>query len=283
MISIIILSYNTQDLLVRCLSSVFSTITSESIEIIVVDNASQDGSVAQVKKKFPQVLMVENTQNVGFAAGCNIGAKKAKGDLLVFLNSDTEFSDPKTLTYMKESMETDDTGIVGGLLKNADGTYQRSFGAFYTLPSITKMLFLGEKHEMSQQNFTTVQTVDWVSGGFMMVQRTVFEKVGGFDEKIFMYVEDVEFCYRVLRLGNHIIVDPRAVVSHVGQGSSNRDFAIVKIYEGLQYFYKKHESSVEYTLLKILLGLKAIGVIIFGTIMRRPFLVKRYSEAFKTL
>jgi GT2 family glycosyltransferase len=282
MVSIIILSYNTQELLRNCLNSLFSHTPKEDIEVIVVDNASKDESVAMVKKEFSKVVVIENKENVGFSRGCNIGAQKANGEYLLFLNSDTEFTADDTLSLMREAM-TEKVGAVGGLMKNEDGSLQRSFGSFYTLAKVSKMIFLGERGELSGVNVNKKQEVDWVSGGFMMVQRSVFESAGRFDEKIFMYVEDVELCYRIKKAGYKVIMNPEAKVKHVGHGSSNRTFAIVQIYKGLSYFYKKHKSGVEYFSLQIILRLKAYISVIFGTMVRKPELVARYKQALASL
>ena len=276
MISIIILSYNTQELLKNCLNSLF--LHTQDVEVIVVDNDSKDGSAVMVKKEFPKVVLVENKENVGFSKGCNIGAAQAKGEHLLFLNSDTEFVDRSTVDTMLAVLR-EKVGIVGGLMENPDGSLQRSFGAFYTLPHVAKMIFLGERGELSGQNLKQKQATDWVSGGFMLVKRSVFEEVGGFDEQIFMYVEDVDFCFRVKKAGYQVLVAPLAKIKHIGHGSSNRTFAIVQIYKGLSYFYKKHKSSVEYLGLLSMLRLKGYLAIFFGTIMRKPELVARYKEA----
>lgn len=282
MISIIILSYNTQNLLKNCLNSIFKYALID-YEVIVVDNASTDGSVTMVNElKNSRVRVIENKENIGFAKGCNIGAKTAKGDFLLFLNSDTEFVDTATLETMRSSFD-EQTGIVGGLMENKDHSLQRSFGSFYTLPHVAKMLFLGEKGELVGQRLTQTKQVDWVSGGFMMVKRDVFQRVGGFDEKLFMYVEDVEFCYRIKQTGHQVVVSPKAKVMHVGHGSSNRTFAITHIYSGLAYLYKKHRTVLEYVILIVLLYTKALFVIVFGTIMKRPELVSRYRQALASL
>lgn len=282
-VSIIILSYNTADLLKNCLTSLYSHIKAPSFEVIVVDNASHDSSVAMVKTHFKHATVIENNDNVGFAKGCNIGAKHATGDYLLFLNSDTEIHDPNTLTKLVSLMDGEKVGVAGGLMLNEDKSFQRSFGNFYTLPHVAKMLFLGEKSEISGQTFTTVQKTDWVSGGFMLVKKTVFEKIHGFDEGYFMYVEDVDLCYRIHKAGYTVVVDPKIQVLHIGHGSSNRSFAVINIYKGLSRFYKLHRSSVEYVSLRLLLSLKAYIVMFFATIKGDKALSDRYRKALSSL
>lgn len=279
MISIIILSYNTQDLLKKCLASLYSKITDSNFEVIVVDNNSTDDSVKMLKHDFKKVIVIENKENLGFAKGCNIGATHAKGEYLLFLNSDTEFTASDTLEKLTAQLKEKTVGVVGGLMLNPDKSYQRSFGSFYTLPHVMKMLFLGENTELSGQKFTHVQTVDWVSGGFMLVRKSVFEEVKGYDEGYFMYVEDVDLCYRVKKAGYTVVVDPDIKILHVGHGSSNRTFAVVHIYKGLGRFYKLHRSSVEYACLRVLLHVKAYAVMFFATIKRDTSLADRYKRA----
>jgi GT2 family glycosyltransferase len=283
MISIIILSYNTHDLLRNCLKSLFLHNKKDVIEVIVVDNASHDESVKMVKKEFPLVMVIENKENVGFAKGCNIGANQAKGEYLFFLNSDTEFKFDNTLSELIELIQDKKVGAVGGMMLNPDTSYQRTFGSFYTLSHVSKMLFLGEKSELSSQEYTNVQEVDWVSGGCMLVKKDVFTQIGGFDERFFMYVEDVDICYRIKQQGFRIVVDPKIHILHIGHGSSNRTFAITHIYKGLTLFYKKHQSSVEYFSLLALLYLKAWLVIFFATIKGDKELSQRYSKALSSI
>jgi GT2 family glycosyltransferase len=288
MISIIILSYNTQDLLKTCLQSIFSTIKNTEYEVIVVDNASSDGSVDLVKSSqfsvhSSRLKIVENDSNVGFAKGCNIGAKHAKGEYLLFLNSDTVLKSNDTLDKLLIHIQKEKVGIVGGMMVNPDNTYQRTFGSFYTLSHVAKMLFLGEKSEIATQDLKKVQKVDWVSGGFMMIRKSVFSEIKGFDERYFMYVEDVDLCYRVKKNGYDTVVDPSILITHVGHGSSNRTFAVVHIYQGLAIFYKQHKSSVEYFSLITLLKFKAWAVMFFATIKGDTQLADRYKKALVSL
>lgn len=280
MVSIVIISYNRSNLLRECLSSLYKNLKGD-FEVIVVDHDSKDDSVEMVKKNFPKAITLDTKKNPGFGTGCNIGAKNSHGDTIVFLNSDAEVSnnslfDMEHFLHSKESI-----GIVGGLLENRDKTPQRSYGRFYNLPQVVRLLFGGDSAELAFQNTKDVQEVDWVSGGYMMIKRSVFEKVKGFDEKIFMYIEDMELCYRVRKAGYSIFFYPKAQVFHLGQGSSNRTFAIVYIFRGLEYFYKKHKSYSEYIILKLLLFTKAILAIGIGIVTRNRYLTQTYSEALK--
>jgi GT2 family glycosyltransferase len=141
------------------------------------------------------------------------------------------------------------------------------------------MLFGREKVELLMQKSDKEQETDWVSGGFMVVRSDIFKKVKGFDEHIFMYTEDMELCYRVKKAGYKIYYVPSSTVRHEGQGSSDRSFAVINIYKGIKYFYKKHRSSPAYILVRILLLIKASLAIIIGFMTGNKKLVTTYIQA----
>lgn len=276
--SIIILSYNTKDLLHKCLTGLLNHLPKEKTEVIVVDNASKDESVTMIKNEFPAVILMENSKNLGFGAGINRGVEKARGKYLLFLNSDAMVHDA-SIERMIELLESDEQiGVAGGLLKYPDGKVQRSYGAFYTLPSVCKMLLLGDKGELWGRTEDKPKSVDWVSGGFMLIRKEIFDTINGFDPYFFMYVEDMELCYRVKQLGYTVYVCPNAVVTHEGHGSSSRSFAIYHIYRGLRYFYKKHRQPWEYGIVSGLLDLKAYLLIALGQLTHNAYLVTTYKS-----
>lgn len=283
MVSIIILSYNTKDLLKQCLTALFEQISAKEAEVIVVDNASSDGTVTMLNKEFKQVQVIENDSNVGFSKGCNIGASHAKGDYILFLNSDTLLSQNPLPVMMEIFTNHEKVGVVGGLLKNADGSLQRSYGAFYSLHNVFVLLFQGEQGELKKFHPDTTKRVDWVSGGFMLVAADVFRQVKGYNEAYFMYIEDMDLCFRIKKAGFHVWFTPDAIVKHVGHGSSNRTFAIVQIYKGLQIFYKQQASRLQYYLLKVLLFTKAMSALVVGLVTGNKQLTSTYSMALRTL
>lgn len=281
MVSIIILSYNTKELLRECLKSLYKNIKGIDSEVIVVDNASLDGSTEMIGNNFKDVILIENKKNLGFSKGNNIGAKKAKGEYLLFLNSDTELQDGG-LAGMAEFLKTHSTvGILGGRLKNMNGSLQKSAGRFYTLLNVFLMLLGGEKIGMIRLTPSGVKQVDWVSGAFMMIRRELFGKLKGFDEHFFMYMEDMEICFRAKKLGFSTYFYPDVNVLHKELGSSNRTFAVVNIYKGVRFFYKKHKSLLEYQIVKRLLFFKAIVAILIGFISRNNYLTVTYRKALR--
>lgn len=176
MVSIVLLSYNKRDLTAECLMTIFKHVPDKEAEVIVVDNASSDDSVEYIKKHFPKVNVIENTRNAGFAGGCNLGAKHAKGEYILFLNNDAKLSDNPLPTMLDVFEKHQKAGIVGGLLVNHNGSLQRSYGSFYTVLNVAYLLFAGESGELKRFQGKEVTSTDWVSGGFMLVRRDVFEK-----------------------------------------------------------------------------------------------------------
>lgn len=282
MVSFIILSYNTRELLVSCIQSVIDHGV-QDFEVIVVDNASHDGSADQIKKQFPQVRVIENSENAGFAKGVNIGAEHAKGDYLLFLNSDAEITEDTVSQLIQPFEMHEKAGVVGGLLKNTDGSMQRSFSRFYDLVPVFLLLFGGDRVELVGHSVSNIQAVDWVSGGCMMIRKDVFDKVGRFDENFFMYLEDMELCKRVKQQGYEIYFNPHAEVTHIGQGSSNRQFAITHIYKGLLYYYRKHKNIVSVYVLQGMLTIKAVLAIGIGTAIGKKELVRTYRKALQMI
>lgn len=288
-LSIIILNYNTKDLLNSCIQSLFlyynEQIENDLFEIVVVDNDSQDESVKFIKQQpwFSKIKLVQNKENVGFSKGENSGVHHAKGKYLLFLNSDTLMQD-KGLIDMVIYLEKQVTiGILGGRLQNMDGSFQASAGVFYTLPNVLFLLMGAERFGHLRYSPKKVQEVDWISGAMMMVEKKFFESLGGFDERIFMYMEDMELCFRVKQRGKTVVFYPMCTVKHISHGSSNRNFAIVQIFKGLLYFYKKHTNSIEYSIVKGLLLAKAVLLIFIGTVTGKKLLKERYAKALQSI
>lgn len=288
-ISIILLNYKKPQLTVDCISSLYdqykSDIDDGTVEILVVDNHSGDNSVPILKREiqqtYSQVKLIENSENAGFGKGCNLGAKQAKGDYLLFLNNDTVVKD-RGLISMAEYMNNHTAvAILGGQLRNADGTLQASTGDFYTVSNVALLLLGMQRYGLLDKSPSRITEVDWVKGGLLMIRKDVFEKIGGFDEKIFMYIEDMELCFRAKKAGYSVFFYPEVTVLHKEHGSANKTFAIVNIYKNLLYFYTKHRSYGEYVVVKGMLIVKAILLIGVGFLLQKQYLRTTYSQALK--
>jgi len=281
-VSVIIPSWNTRQLLRQCLKSLDS-----KIEIIVVDNGSTDGSPQMVEKEFSEVILIKNKKNLGFGAANNQGTRKAKGDYLLLLNSDTIVRDSAPL-MMAEFMERHpEVGALGCKLFNPDGTVQFSAGRFPNLLVALVMLFLEHwfKGGFVLQSYDEVRAVDWVMGAALMFPRSIIAKVGLMDEGIFMYMDEVEWCYRIKKAGWQVMFYPDPQIIHFGGGSSSsgRKEPILSIYRGLIYFYKKHYPGYQLPILRMMLKLKAAGALIVGGLTNNRYLKQTYAEALKNI
>ena len=287
-LSIIILKYKTKDLTTDCINSITEQYKKEldenKFEIVVVDNNSEDGSfetISNLKAAISNLKVIESKENLGFGKGCNLGAKHANGEYLLFLNSDTLIKDQgfvKMVDYLKKN---ENIGILGGKLKNVDGTSQPSVGKFYNLFNLFFMLLGLQRLGFLRESPNSIKKVDWVSGACMMVKKKVFEKTGGFEKELFMYWEDVEFCFKVRKKGFATYFYPEITLFHKELGSSNRTFAIINIYRGILFFYKKHKPKWQYYIVRFMLKTKSILLVSLGKIINNKYLQDTYSQALK--
>lgn len=288
-LSIIILSYNTASLTLTCLQSLVDHYKKELdekvFEIIVVDNNSSDNSVETIETSgiTAYISLIKNPKNDGFAKGINLGAGKAKGIYLLFLNSDTKVQDSGLIDMVTFLEQNPEVGVAGGRLQNPDGTYQASAGVFYTLPRVALLLAGGERFGHLRFSSDKKTSVDWLSGAMMMIKKSFFEQVGKFDEKIFMYMEDMELCFRVKKAGKQVIFYPACTITHVSHASSNRAFAIVQIYKGIVYFYEKHQSATALGIVKAMLFVKAYCLFVLGFLIGNAYLRDTYKKALAVL
>jgi GT2 family glycosyltransferase len=264
-LSIIVINWNTRDLLSQCLRSVFGVAVGCHFEIIVVDNASADGSPQMVEADFPQVLLLKNSTNRGFAAANNQGIERAQGEFILLLNPDTIVL-PGALDRLVEfSKAHPDAGAVGGKLLNHDGTLQVSCGHFPTLLNMaTESLGLSRlfphnrlfaRFKMTYWNHDAVREVDQPQGAHLCFRRAVLDQVGLLDERFFMYFEEVDLCLRIRNAGWRIYFTPDSQIIHLGGQSSlqNLDARITERYRSLLLFFEKHHSRTQVLCLRALL------------------------------
>jgi N-acetylglucosaminyl-diphospho-decaprenol L-rhamnosyltransferase len=223
-ISVIIVNYQSQDKVLKCLDALLDADWGDlSREIIVVDNNSGD-DLARVKEIFPEVKIIRSEKNLGMGGGNNLGAKNSAGEFILILNPDTLVRDDAILKLQRHLRENRKAGIVGPKLLNPDGTLQYSclrFPKIYT--PILRRTFFGELSPRQLDNFlmkdfdhSTVRSVDWLMGSCFLIRREIMEKDGHiFDEKYFMYFEDTDLCRRVKAKHDYeVVYHPEAVVVH---------------------------------------------------------------------
>ncbi|HEY9750664.1 MAG TPA: glycosyltransferase family 2 protein [Allocoleopsis sp.] len=291
LVSIILVNYNGINVILDCLNSIEAFVQSVAYEVIVVDNASTDGSPEIVAQKFPQVHFIQLTQNLGFGAGNNVGAKVAKGDFLFLLNTDTILiCDP--LPHLLELMQSrPDVGMIGPQLLNPDKTLQLS-----VVPAISLRGEYQAQQQLKQyrnpqnqaaisQKFQTIQEVEIIIGAAIFIRKKLFDSLGGFDENFFMYFEESDLCQRSRNQGWKILYTPKTALIHLhGQSVSQRADAMAIEYRKSQlYYYQKHHSLLEQIILRFYLFIKFFTLFsktlnpIFGKILVLLFDFRKYS------
>ncbi len=283
-LSVVIVSYNTQKLLSDCLSSVGRSLKGSGVdtEVIVVDNVSTDGTREMLKKKFPWVKTIYNSENVGFGRANNQGIQKAKGEYIFLLNSDTIILDSaiaKLLSFARQHPKT----FVGPKLLNPDRSVQTSCGPFFTLGVVFAALFLkGDRIGLTRWSPGKSRRVDWVSGAALMGPRKIFLDDLLFDEKIFLYMEEIDLLYRARKKGFRTLFYPRSVIVHIGSASSptQKRGPVLHIYRGLKYFYAKHHAPWQMTILRFFLKAKAATAWLIGVVSGSAYLRETYAEAY---
>lgn len=275
-LSIIIVNWNTKELLRKCIHSVYETTRNATFEVHVVDNGSSDGSTEMVKIEFPQVKLIENKQNEGFARANNKAIHRTKGRYVLLLNSDTVVLTQaldKMVTFMDAHRQA---GVVGCKLVNKDGTLQLSAAWF---PSVATAFFggnivpkaLGRLLSMERfpgQTYLTakaheeIRDVDWVFGACFMVRKAVIDDVGLLDENLFMYGEEIEWCMRIRKAGWKVMYFPGAKIVHYEGGSTKYAIGVKRAVQrkafAERYIYHKHHNVLSSFLYDLLAATMAI-------------------------
>ncbi len=299
-LSIIIVSFNTKAILVSCFNSILKHTKHISFEIIVVDNDSNDGSSEAAKKL--GAIVIQNKKNLGFAAANNQGFNMAKGKYILFLNSDTEIHD-NVLDEMVAWMDNNPkVGVSSCGLENINGSLQATGGFFPNLMSVFSWMTIQDipfvdsiikpfhpYHSKSffakGENFYKIEReLDWVTGAFLLTRRGILQEIGGWDESYFMYVEEVDLCFRIKKLGYKVYYLPKWKITHLGGASSkSNEFSLISEYQGIIRFYKKFYSSWQIPILRLILKIGALGRMILFGILEGSETAKIYAKAFRTV
>lgn len=260
-VSIILVNYNGLDVLPECLHSLKQFIPQQEHEIIIVDNASSDGSQEYIKSYFPEYILVQLPENRGFGSGNNAGARIARGEFLFFLNTDTVLTS-NILPHLIELMITDQKiGIIGTKLLNPDGSFQISFASKISFLGEFKTMKMYKAAKKSQQlkliseKYQQITEVDIVVGASFFMRANLFNQLGGFDEKFFMYFEESDLCQRTQNQGYKVIYTPQASLIHIRGHSvkKNANPMAVEYRRSQIYFYDKHRPLWEIYMLRLYL------------------------------
>jgi GT2 family glycosyltransferase len=305
-LTICIVNWNTSDLLRDCLNSIFNNTWNASLEVIVVDNDSADSSVEMLKREFPQVNLIANHENVGFARANNQAIKQSHGKYILLLNSDTVVL-PDSLDSMVSFMKSHpETGMVGCKLVNTDGSTQRSsWQGFPSLQSAVVNAFylwrLLPNHswvhssEVSISEHQSELEVDHLLGACMLVRREVIDSVGGMDDQYFLFLEETEWCYRIKKKGWSIYYLPFTQIIHIGQQSvhMNPERNLPEEYRNFVRFYRNIQNPPKYKLMALKIVIASAAIIRIGLWIIRFFstthrnnanrMVRGYSEVIRQL
>jgi GT2 family glycosyltransferase len=270
-LSIVIVSWNVREDLRECLQSLLreegSRLESGEIEIIVVDNASTDGTAEMVNLEFPQVKLLVNSQNLGYTKANNIGINHSRGKYILLLNPDTIVHQGALQALIDCAESHPEAGIIGAKLLNPDGSVQRSARSFPDIGAgLFRNTFLGRlfpnnpfvrRYLLTDFGYDEVREVDWVSGAAMLVRRDLIERIGSLDERFWAYCEDVDLCWRAWQAGYKVLFCPNAVITHkVGRSSDQRLVpSLIQHHKSMWLFYLKNYRHRYPLLLFPLIGL----------------------------
>lgn len=242
-LSIVILNYNVRYFLELCLKSVTAAIETLDAEIIVVDNNSDDDSCEMVKDLFPDVLLIENKENYGFSKGNNIGVSHAKGTYLCILNPDTVVAEDTFTSILNFAGNTPNLGVVGCKLIDGVGNFLPESKRNIPFLNAAFKKFLGNSEAYYANHLTENETgkVSVLVGAFMLMKQAVYNKVNGFDEDYFMYGEDIDLSYKVLKSGwDNYYFSETTVIHYKGESTLRDKHYARRFYGAMQIFYKKH-------------------------------------------
>ncbi len=287
-LSIIIINYKTKDITLDCLRTIFASKTHYTFEVILVDNASGDDSVAALKQtKFP-ITLIENPKNGGFANGNNLGAKSATGTYVWLLNSDT-LIEPDTIEKLLDAAYKQNSYLATCRLLNRDGSVQPQGGALPNLLNLTTWMLNLDSLSFIRKSIPPYQlshpypkqpTLGWIGGTAMLIRRDLYMSLNGLDEGIFMYGEDVEFCLRVNNGGLKPDYFNQPKLIHLGQASGSSQRAVLGEFSGLQYIYKKHKSASQRAYVRVILKIGALLRLISFALKRDTVRRDIYAKAF---
>ena len=248
-LSIVIVSYNVRAYLEECLQSVRKALEGIEGEVWVVDNNSQDDSVETLRRDYPWVRLVANTENMGFARANNLAIRQSQSDYVLLLNPDTVVEEP-TLRGVLDFMDAHpEAGGAGVMMHNADGTLAPESRRGLPTPWVAglKMLGFTKRYYMSHLPWDQPGRIDVISGAFCMLRRKALDQVGLLDEDFFMYGEDIDLSYRLLKGGWQNWYLPFSITHYKGKSTQKTDYRYVHIfYQAMLIFFRKHYSHLSF-------------------------------------
>ncbi|MDR1348565.1 MAG: glycosyltransferase family 2 protein [Prevotellaceae bacterium] len=284
-VSVIIVNYNTKALLKQCLKSIFEKTKDIAFEVIVADNFSTDGSRQMLKNEFPNIILVESPENLGFGQANNLGAKSATGKYLFLLNSDTVLLNNAIKILFDFIDNNPEAGICGGNLYNED---KKPIHSYSRLPGIIqelkRLLLIPDTDYFN--NTRKPQKVGYVTGADLMIRADVFNRQNGFDSDFFMYYEESELTYRVKREGYKVYCVPHAKIIHLEKKSfSDNEIRLGMIFKSCKTYYKKTHGWIYQTVINSILLITIISRLALFSFLRNrkktncwKFILKTYID-----
>lgn len=285
-VSVVIVNYNVREYLANALESLRPALKGIRSEVIVVDNASTDGSVVMLRRSFPRVQLIASPENLGFARANNLAFRRARGRYLLLLNPDTVVQED-TVRVMRAYLDAHpDVGMAGCKILNPDGTFQLAARRSFPTPWVAATRLLGlsrlfpqsrlfGRYNLTYLNPEATYNVDAVSGSFMFVRRAVVDRVGGLDERFFMYGEDLDWCYRIGQAGWKVRYVHTTAIIHY-KGESTRRSSIDELgtfYRAMQLFVEKHYGHRRTLLATLRLSIHAAAIAAwFGSALGRAWM-----------
>lgn len=252
-LAVVIVNYNAGEFLGRCVTSVDRAAGGLVIDILVIDNASHDGSARAAVTQTPQVRLIENPTNRGLSAAWNQGSRAVNAPWILFLNPDAEICRGGLASFVTVGERRPDVAVLGPLIRNADGTVYESGRAFPSVVQAVGHAFLGpfapenrftSGYRQTSWDRTTEREVDWVSFAAMLIRRSAFDQVGAFDEGFWLYGEELDLCTRLRDAGWRVLATPALEVSHVGGVSTGRSRRTHLMHsQGISRYYRKHRAT----------------------------------------
>ncbi|MFA5070133.1 MAG: glycosyltransferase family 2 protein [Patescibacteria group bacterium] len=287
-LSVIIVSWNTGRLIENCLKSIYKTVSHIDFEIIVIDNNSSDNTVQMIEKNFPNIILIKNNSNLGFASANNQGIARAKGDFLLLLNPDTILLSNSIPPSLEELKKDHKIAVLGAKILNPDLSLQPSCRRFPDLASQILILLKIhnlfphlrplKKYLMSDWPHNEKREVDQVMGAYFLTKREIIEEAGVLDEKYKLYFEEVDFCYRVKQMGYKVVFFPEAKIIHY-QGESFKQVRGLKsqIYwnNSLRRYFKKYGRPFQYSFLTILYPISIFLALIVQVLIKLKIIAKK--------
>jgi N-acetylglucosaminyl-diphospho-decaprenol L-rhamnosyltransferase len=252
-LAVVVVDYNAGDYLMRCLDSLGRHAGDATLEVVVVDNASRDGSARRAKEAHPEITLVENPDNRGLSAALNQGIRWTHAPFVLLMNPDAEVSTGTLSGWLKVAEDRPRVGVLGPLVREPDGTVYPSGRVFPSIVDAVGHAFLhpfrpdnpfSRRYLMADWGRSTERVVDWVSMACMLVRRTALEQVGMLDESFFLYGEELDICTRLQKAGWSVLFTPEVEVTHEGGVSTGRSRRTMLMHSRSVYrYFAKHRAG----------------------------------------